>query len=137
MIKEKSCGAVIYRLEENTRKYFLIYNQKNNAFGHWGFPKGHKEGTENEYETASREIFEESGLRVVFDGITRVVTHYSPKPGVEKDVVYFLASPKLGQNVVLQKEEATDYRWCTFSEALELLKHDKDILMKIEKSFSK
>ncbi|MBQ7975641.1 MAG: NUDIX domain-containing protein, partial [Clostridia bacterium] len=54
MIKEKSCGAVIYRTVDGTRQYFLLLNRKNNAKGHWGFPKGHTEAGENEYETASR-----------------------------------------------------------------------------------
>lgn len=135
MINEKSCGAVIYQTVNGIRKYFLIFNKKGDAKGHWGFPKGHTEKTENEYETASREILEETGLYVVFDGISRVVTHYSPKPGVEKDVVYFLATVRNSQMVKIQKEEASDFKWCTFSEAMELLKYDSDILKKIEKVF--
>ena len=137
MINEKSCGAVIFNIENGTRKYFLIFNKKGNAKGHWGFPKGHTEAGENEYETASREIYEETGLRVVFYGDERVVTHYSPKPGIEKDVVYFLAIPRNNQAVTIQKEEAADYRWCTFSEAMELLTFDGKILEKIENLFTK
>ena len=119
MIKEKSCGAVIFRIVNGLRQYFLLLNKKNNAQGHWGFPKGHIEGTENEFEAAAREVFEETGLYIVFCGTDRVVSHYSPKPGVEKDAVYFLA----------------DYKWCTFSEAKKLLTHDSNILEKFENSF--
>lgn len=137
MIKEKSCGAVIYRMVNGAREYFILLNKKNNAQGHWGFPKGHTEFRENEYETASREIFEETGLLVVFCGDARFVSHYSPKPGVEKDAVYFIAMVRNNQTVRLQKEEVAEYRWCNFSEAKELLTHDKDILMQVEKSFSK
>ncbi len=137
MITEKSCGGVIYRTVEGTREYFLLLNRKNNSKGHWGFPKGHVELGENEYETASREIFEETGLLVVFRGDMRIVTHYSPKPGVEKDVVYFVAMVRDNQTVKLQKEEVADYRWCTFSEAKQLLTFDQDILQKVENSFSK
>lgn len=135
MIKEKSCGAVIFRTVNGLRQYFLLLNKKNNAQGHWGFPKGHIEGTENEFETATREVFEETGLYIIFCGTDRVVSHYSPKPGVEKDAVYFLATIRNNQNVKLQKEEVADYKWCTFSEAKKLLTHDSNILEKFENSF--
>ena len=137
MITEKSCGAVVFRTVDGKREYFLLLNKKNNAKGHWGFPKGHVEPGENEYETASREILEEAGLYVVFYGNMRIVSHYSPKTGVEKDAVYFTAMVRDNQTVKLQKEEVADYKWCTFSEAKELLTFDKDILQKVENSFLK
>lgn len=137
MITEKSCGGVIYRIVGGAREYFILLNKKNDAKGHWGFPKGHTEYGENEYQTAAREILEETGLYVVFCGDMRVVSHYSPKPGVEKDAVYFTAVVRDNQTVKLQKEEVADYRWCAFSEAKELLTHDKDILQKVENSFLK
>lgn len=137
MITEKSCGAAVYRTVNGVRQYFLIFNKKNNATGHWGFPKGHTENGENEYETAAREILEETGLLVVFEGKERVVSHYSPKPGIEKDAVYFLANVRNNQTVKLQKEEAADYQWCTFSEAKTLLTFDGEILQKFEMSFFK
>ena len=137
MITEKSCGGIIFRTVNGIREYFILLNKKNDAKGHWGFPKGHTESEENEYETASREILEETGLLVVFRGDMRIVSHYSPKPGIEKDVIYFVASVRDNQTVKLQKEEVADYRWCTFSEAKSLLTFDKDILQKVENSFLK
>ena len=137
MSKEKSCGGIIYRTVGGTREYFVLINQKNDAQGLWGFPKGHTESTENEYETASREILEETGLYVVFRGGLRLVSCYSPKPGVDKEVVYFVAAVRDNQTVKLQKEEVADYRWCNYSEAKALLTFDKDILQKVENSFLK
>ena len=132
---EKSCGAVIFRNKNGVREYFLIMNKKGNARGHWGFPKGHIEAGENEFETAAREIREETGLSVVFVGGVREISSYSPRPGVEKDVVYFLATPKNDSRVKLQIEEVAEYRWCELNEAKALLVHDTQILEKIEKSF--
>ena len=137
MTYEKSCGAVIYRTINGVRQYFLLLNRKNNSKGHWGFPKGHVETNENEYETAAREILEETGLLVIFSGTERILSHYSPRPGIEKDVVYFLATVRDDQTVKIQKEEAADYRWCTFSEAKSLLTFDAEILQKFENSFLK
>ncbi len=132
---EKSCGAVIFRNNNGTREYFLIMNKKGNARGHWGFPKGHIEQGENEFETAAREIKEETGLSVVFIGGVREVSSYSPRPGVQKDVVYFLATPKNDAYVRLQAEEVAEYRWCAQKEAKDLLTHDTAILEKMERAF--
>lgn len=59
MIKEKSCGMVVFK-EENDNLYILMV--KHNA-GHWGLPKGHVEENETETETAVREVFEETGIK--------------------------------------------------------------------------
>lgn len=132
---EKSCGAVIYRTESGVREYLLVLNKKGNVKGHWGFPKGHIEQNETEFETAAREIYEETGLRVVFRGGIRVVSTYSPKPGVTKDAVYFLATLRNGERVMLQQEEIAEYRWACAKTARELLTFDKRILDEMEKSF--
>ena len=137
MIYEKSCGAVIYRTVNGIREYFLLLNCKNNSKGHWGFPKGHVEDDETEYETAAREILEETGLAVIFSGTERIVSHYSPRPGIEKDVVYFLATIRNDQTVKIQKEEVADYKWCTLSDAKSLLTFDSEILQKFENSLLK
>ena len=131
---EKSCGAVIYRHGETGIEYLLIFNKKSGAKGHWGFPKGHREGTENEYDTAQREIFEEIGISVVFSGNSKIVSSYSPREGVTKDAVYFLATPKNDQKVKIQYSEISEYKWCTSAQAHSLLTYDADILDKIEKS---
>ena len=60
---EKSCGAVIFRKDENWN-VLLIRHAKGR---HISFPKGHVEPGETESQTAEREILEETGLRVRVD----------------------------------------------------------------------
>lgn len=132
---EKSCGAVIFRNGSSGREYLLVLNKKGNAKGHWGFPKGHIEPGESEYMTAAREIYEETGIFVVFCKDAKVVSHYNPAPGVEKDAVYFLAIPRDEQNIHLQAEEVAQYKWCALSEAKALLTFDEKILDKMERFF--
>ena len=43
MIREKSCGALVYRDREGVKELLLI---KHRSGGHWSFPKGHVEGSE-------------------------------------------------------------------------------------------
>ena len=59
---EKSCGYVVYKLENN-RILYLVLQSLN---GEWGFPKGHVEKDESEIETANRELFEETNLIVEY-----------------------------------------------------------------------
>ncbi len=127
MLKEKSCGAVIIK-EENSRYYTLIIRQTQ---GHWCFPKGHVENDETEHDTAYREIREETGISVHFIDGFRETTHYSPSEGVEKKVVYFLARPESGEEI-MQPEEIIDMRWVNLVEAGALLtyKNDAQLLRK-------
>jgi len=118
---EKSCGAVVRRRGDDGIRYFLIHQTR----GHWGFPKGHVEGTETERETAAREIREETGYAVTFvDGFRRELA-YRPKPGVWKTVVYFLADCA-GGTERLQAEEVSDGRWCSAAEAETLITFEND-----------
>ncbi len=129
MKREKSCGAVIYRGENPRREYLILTSTQ----GHTTLCKGHMEGAETERETAVREIMEETGLTVDFtDGFREVVT-YSPKPGVVKDVVFFLARLS-GGTLACQPEEVADARFLPFGEALEALTHpsDRDTLQKAQ-----
>lgn len=125
MEKEKSCGAVLFREEGGQRLYLVLHS----TLGHWTLCKGHVEGRETEHETAVREIFEETGLRAAFvDGFHRVIT-YSPRPGCEKDVIFFLARAGDGP-VACQPEEVAEAAFLPFREALGRLTHssDRDIL---------
>ena len=133
---EKSCGAVLWRTNNGKREYLLILNKKGNAYGHWGFPKGHTEENETEKETALREIFEETGLKVTaFADNFRVVSRYNPAPDIEKDAVYFLAEVK-ESNIVLQQSEVADYKWLCYDDAKNLINFDLVILEKAESFLS-
>lgn len=113
MKKEKSCGAIIY----NSNQEVLIV--KHNA-GHWDFPKGHVEKGENEYETAKREVKEETNLDIKLHEEYRYEIHYSPKEGVDKTVVFFLAE-NMSNEVKKQDCEIANIGWFNYKEAKEIL----------------
>ena len=64
------------------------------------------------------------------DGFRQVIA-YSPKPGVVKDVVFFLARGLEGR-IVCQPEEVSDARFLPYDAAMERLTHpsDRDTLQK-------
>ena len=84
---EKSCGAVLYKMMNGQPMYVLV---RGTVFG---FPKGHVEGDESEFETALREVREETGVSALIDtGFRRVVIYRSPRfKNGRKKVVFFLA----------------------------------------------
>ena len=122
MKQEKSCGAVIFREDENDRRFYLILKSTQ---GHTTLCKGHVEKKETEHETAAREIMEETGLTVDFiDGFREVIT-YSPYFGCTKDVVFFLARVS-GGTLACQPEEVADACFLSFDAAMEALTHASD-----------
>lgn len=82
---EKSCGAVIYTVQNGTRFYLVEQMQK----GHVSLCKGHVEKDETELQTAEREIREETGLDVEFVEGFRKTIAYSPGTDCMKTVCSF------------------------------------------------
>ncbi len=126
MKREKSCGALVYRYEDDALMLLLLRHRHG---GHWSFPKGHVEAGETEEQTAHREIFEETGATVTLrDGFRHAVEYY-PKPGVKKQVVYFLGEAK-DAALVRQEEEISELRWAPIEEALRAVtfKNDRTLI---------
>ena len=127
MLFEKSCGAVVFRdvsaPDGKKERYVLMIKHSENS--HYSFPKGHVEPGETEHETAKREVFEETAVRIEIKGGFRHPVYYRPRPGVKKEVVYFLAltdqvetSPAEGETVLAE--------WIEVERASGLLAHEND-----------
>lgn len=115
---EKSCGAVIYKIEDG-RLLFLIEHTRS---GHTSIPKGHVEADETELETAAREIKEETNLEVEFDSGFRTVVHYPTKKSPDKEVVFFVAVP-VTEDLIPQEKEIASLEWMPYEEAYKALDH--------------
>ena len=123
-IYEKSCGAVIYRInEKNDVRILLVKNHNGKC---WTFPKGHIESGEKEEETALREIMEETGLNVEIIPGFRRISSYRPFGKIRKTAVFFLA--RADKSVVsMQPSEIDYYMWVSIDEALRMCRHENDI----------
>ena len=131
MTKEKSCGAVIFRKVQDKYQFVLVQQK----YGlHFGFPKGHVEANESEHMTAMREVKEETGLDVKIFQNYKEKTTYSPKQGVLKDVIYFLARAE-SHDLSHQEEEIVVAEWVDASEVLSRLtyKSDKKIFLSLSR----
>jgi len=120
---EKSCGAVVFTRMNGEIRYVLAQNPE----GYYGFPKGHMEAGETETETALREIREEVGLRPrLIPGFRTETEHPLPKkPGVIKQIVYFLAEYE-DQEIIFQKEELLSAPLVSYEQAMELFVFDNN-----------
>lgn len=120
-MKEKSCGCIIFKYDDE-KLLFLVIKQ---TLGHFSFPKGHVEESESEKDTALREVKEETGFDISFVGDFREVITYSPKPGVLKDVVFFLGNVIDGV-MTPQKDEVSLIEWLSYEDALKVVTYDDD-----------
>ena len=122
MKREKSCGALVYRITQSGQKELLFIKHRHGT--HWSFPKGHMEEGESEVQTALREVKEETGLDI----------EYYPKPNVKKQVVYFLGHAR-NDHVVRQEEEIGETRWIPLEQALAWVtfRNDKNLIRKAKK----
>ena len=121
MKKEKSCGAVVYKMADGT-PLFLIEHM---ALGHTSIPKGHVEDGETEEQTAIREIKEETNLDVVMDTRFRHTISYWPAPGILKDVVFFIAEAA-SDSLINQECEVSALEWLPYEMAYAAMTYDTD-----------
>ena len=125
---ENSCGAIVFN--ENTEKVLLVKMHN----GNWGFPKGHIESNETKEETAIREVFEETNIKIkIIPNFEREIK-YIPNENTIKKVTFF-AGITQEENVIIETHEIEDFKWCTYEEALKLVtyKLQKDVLEKSRK----
>lgn len=101
-------GGLIYDITNN--KVLVVKGQEK-----WSLPKGHRDNTEEPYQTAMREIFEETSIHVS-------LTPLSKSKRALKCIYYFICvtdTSNLSPHPI-DKIEVTDVQWCTRSQLLQL-----------------
>ncbi len=147
MPKEKSAGAIIYRLQDGIAHYLLLHYPS----GHWEFAKGHIEEGEKPEEAAKREIAEETGIKdlIIIPGFKEYIKYFfrnnyhlkkedkNKAPWIFKLVVFYLGETKTAE--VKISEEHIGYTWLPYHEALKKLtfKNAKNLLAKANDILSK
>jgi len=129
VLREKSCGAVIF-LKKADRTLYLMLNY---AAGHWDFVKGNVEPNETEKQTVVRELQEETGITNAqfIEDFREPITYFYRRQGltVHKEVVFFIMESKT-QEVKLSFEHI-GFIWLDYKYAMEKLtfKNAKDTLL--------
>ena len=80
---------------------------------------------ETEYMTAVREVYEETAVQIRINSDFRETVHYSPMPGVEKEVVYFLTETSQ-VDIKPREGEIAKVEWVPIEEVERSLTHEND-----------
>jgi len=130
---EKSCGIVVFRVENDERLYLVLHYPG----GHFDLPKGHVEEGENEYETALRELEEETGIADIkfIDDYRVPISYKYRKKGQpsNKQVIFFLG--KTATETVKISHEHLDHFWLPYDAAFNKVTFDnaKNLIKKAER----
>ncbi len=130
MLREKSCGAVIYINNQEKTRYLLL----NYTAGHWDFVKGNVEPNEAEKQTVTREMQEETGITDAqfIDCFRESINYFYRRQGltINKEVVFFIIESNT--EAVQISFEHIGYIWLDYQHAMEKLtfKNAKDVLFK-------
>jgi len=130
MREQKSAGIVLFRNASNKNEFLLL----NYPQGHWDFVKGKVEPGETQYETASRETKEETGISDIefIDGFEESVEYNFrfKNEDIHKTVVFFLA--KTNEKKITLSHEHSDFVWLEYDDALKktTFRNAKNVLSK-------
>ena len=118
MLKQFSAGVIIYRLDDNKRRTYLLLEYPGK---YWDFPKGKLEGNEKWIDAALRETKEETGLDnlKIKPGFEHNYSYtFSDFKGnkVQKTVVFFIGH-SLGNQTVRLSHEHMDFLWLPYEQA--------------------
>ena len=127
MQKEKSAGAIIFRMEKGKPLYLLLrYPSVKSKKEYWDLPKGHMEKGEEERDTVIREVREETGLQdiEIFDGFRKEIRYWFQAKGqkISKTVAFYLAQTR--QKKVTISVEHLGFLWLGYEEAREKLTYE-------------
>lgn len=129
MRKTVSAGIIIFRRTKDGLKYLLLYRGR----GYWNFPKGKIEKSERSWQTALREIKEETGLHAYelkldknFKAFEKFVFEHQ-KEKIFRVVILYLAETRQAR-VIINPEEHEGFGWFTIGEAQKVLTKHKDTM---------
>lgn len=118
MYTELSCGCVPYKKDSNGNLLVLLVLRDK---GYWEFPKGKKEGEEDDITTALRELEEETGLVGTVTSHEPIEIQYTfTRHGetVYKTSRLYVCSIPSDREVVIDGEEVVQYEWVRPDEAI-------------------
>jgi len=142
-MREISAGIIIYRKTNEGPKFLILYHGR----GYWNFPKGKIDKEEKSFQTALREVREETGLSrndLKFNEYFKTYEKFTFRRPAKRDkspaqrdgakgrktkkifkiVIFYLAETKNSQIKISKEHEG--YGWFTYKEAMKILSKYKD-----------
>jgi 8-oxo-dGTP pyrophosphatase MutT (NUDIX family) len=117
----RAAGGVVRRRTSGRTEIAVVHRPR---YHDWSLPKGKRDPGEDDETTARREVEEETGLACRL-GPEVGETRYTDAKGRPKVVRYWLMEP-LADIAFEPNDEVDDLRWCSTTEASELLTYAHD-----------
>ena len=136
--KSVSAGIIIFRRTPDGIKFLLLYHGK----GYWNFPKGRLEAGERSWQTAFREVREETGLKSTdlklvqdFKSFEKFYFHHNGQK-IFRVVILYMAETLKKSITLIDGPHEEGYAWFTFSDAKRMLSKHKDNLRILQRAYS-
>jgi len=132
-----SAGIIIFRRASDGIKFLILYH----GGSYWNFPKGKIESEENSWQTALREVQEETGLKsneIKFIGNFKTHEKFFYRRGkdkIHKTVILYLAETKQ-RKIIAASKEHEGYGWFTYAEAKNILSKHPGSVAIINKAYA-
>ena len=119
------CHIVYYNNKKNDWEFLLLRRSMNTIYpGTWQGVTGKIENSETPYQTALRELEEETGLKAYrLFTVDKVNMFYDAKKDTMNLIPVFGAIVK-SNDIILSKEH-TQYKWCDLNETIKLITWDQ------------
>lgn len=128
--------AIIFRRSDSAIEYLLLKRlPERNGF--WQPVTGGVEEGETQEEALRREIKEETGVKNLISLVEGLYYFEFSDPDPNQEYVYGVEVSPL-EKIVLDRKEHSEYKWCSFQEALRLLhwKENREALRKLNKTLT-
>ena len=129
-MREISAGFIVFKKTPKGPEFLVLYHRG----GYWNFPKGKIENEERSFQTAVRELKEETGInrseiKIIPNFKTAEKFAFWKNEGnknsrVFKTVIFYLAETK--KEKVSIENRHNGYAWFAFKDAMKILEKYKD-----------
>lgn len=123
-----SVGGILLN---NETKYIALIKMDYNT---WGFPKGRPKGNETKFQTAQREIYEETGIKN-FEIVKELPNYQRPSGSNPKELktIYMYLCKTEKKELCSVESDIFDAKWVAKEKALDkiTLSKDKEYFKKI------
>ena len=114
-VRQKSCGAVVFRKNQEVEYLVLHYGG-----GHWDYVKGQVERNESEQDTVVRELKEETSITDAYllEGFREKIDYFYRREGrtIYKQVIFYLAEARNSE--VRLSYEHVGFDWLNYQNAM-------------------